>query len=163
MNGVSHLLATWVKFTLSRKHIYTSNRNTNGLLRKAVCEGLTFLKYAFVYLLNGYFRGTGPKCLKTMFLHLSVIAADAPWMLMKTNGVYTFKGEVREDQGLEPPSLEQHSSGLCYLKHGAGRAPAPQPPSPQHVEIHKLHPRPTKLASTLKPNLLVICKHHLGL
>lgn len=39
MNGVSNLLATWVRFTLSRKHIYTSNRNTNGLLGKAVGEG----------------------------------------------------------------------------------------------------------------------------
>lgn len=76
MNGVSNLLATWVKFTLSRKHIYTSNRNTNGLLRKAVGEGLTFLKYAFVYLLNGYFIVTGPKRLKSLFLHTSVTAAD---------------------------------------------------------------------------------------
>lgn len=68
MNGVSNLLATWVKFTLSRKHIYTSNRNTNDLLGKAVCEGLTFLKYAFVYLLNGHFIGNGPKRLKYMLL-----------------------------------------------------------------------------------------------
>lgn len=77
MNGVSNLLATWVTFTLSRKHIYTSNRNTNGLLRKAVGEGLTFLKYAFVYLLNGYFIGTGPKRLTSMFLHTSITAAHA--------------------------------------------------------------------------------------
>lgn len=49
MNSVSNLLATWVKFTLSRKHIYTSNGNRNGLLGKAVWEDLTFfLKYAFV-------------------------------------------------------------------------------------------------------------------
>lgn len=77
MNVVSNLLATWVKFTLSRKHIYTSNRNTNGLLRKAVCEGLTFLKYAFVYILNGYFIGTGPKRLKSMFLSTGLTAPDA--------------------------------------------------------------------------------------
>lgn len=64
MNGVSNLLAARVKFTLSRKHIYTSNGNTNGLLGKAVCEGLTFLKYALVYLLNGHFRDMGPKRLK---------------------------------------------------------------------------------------------------
>lgn len=42
MNGVSNLLATWVKFTLSRKHIYISHGNRNGLLGKAVCEDLTF-------------------------------------------------------------------------------------------------------------------------
>lgn len=69
MNGVSNLLATWVKFTLSRKHIYTSNRNTNDLLGKAVCEGLTFLKYAFVYLLNGHLIGIGPKRLKFTLLN----------------------------------------------------------------------------------------------
>lgn len=63
MNGVSNLLATWAKFTLSRKHIYTSNRNTNGLLGKAVCEGLTFLKYAFVYLSNKHSAGNGPSAL----------------------------------------------------------------------------------------------------
>lgn len=55
MNGISNLLAAWVGFTLSRKHIYISNRHTNGVLGKAVCEGLTFLKYAFVYLLNWAF------------------------------------------------------------------------------------------------------------
>lgn len=77
MNGVSNLLATWVKFTLSRKHIYTSNRNTNGLLRKAVGEVLTFLKYAFGSLLNGYFIATGPKRLKSMIRRTSVTAADA--------------------------------------------------------------------------------------
>lgn len=65
MNGVSNLLATWVKFTLSRKRIYTSDRNTNGLLGKAVGEGLTFLQYALVYLLNGHFIGNGPKHLRT--------------------------------------------------------------------------------------------------
>lgn len=72
MNGVSNLLATWVRLTLSRKHIYTSNRNTNGLLGKAVGEGLTFLKYAFVYLLNGHFIGSGPKRLKYMLLHTGI-------------------------------------------------------------------------------------------
>lgn len=77
MNGVSNLLATRVKFTLSRKRIYTSNRNTNGLLRQAVGERLTFLKYAFVYLLNGYFIGTGPKRLKSVFLNTVVAAAAA--------------------------------------------------------------------------------------
>ena len=65
MNGVSNLLATWVKFTLRRKRIYTSDPNTNGLLGKAVCEGLTFLKYAFVYLLNGHFIGNGPEHLSS--------------------------------------------------------------------------------------------------
>lgn len=69
MNGVSNLLATWVRFTLSRKHIYTSNGHTNGLLGKAVGAGLTFLKDAFVYLLNGHFIGNGPKRLKYLFLH----------------------------------------------------------------------------------------------
>jgi hypothetical protein len=44
MNGVSELLATWVKFILSRKPIYTSNGNRNGLLKKAVWEGLTFFE-----------------------------------------------------------------------------------------------------------------------
>lgn len=59
MNGVSNMLATWAKFTLSRKHIYTRKGNRNGLLGKAVCEGLTLFLYAFVYLLNGHFTGIG--------------------------------------------------------------------------------------------------------
>lgn len=78
MNGVSNLPATWVKFTLSRKHIYTSNRNTNGLLGEAVCEGLTFLKYVFVYLLNGHFIGNGPKRLESMLLNTGVTPPMLP-------------------------------------------------------------------------------------
>lgn len=89
INGVSNLLATWVKFTLSRKHIYTSNRNTNGLLGKAVCEGLMFLKYAFVYLLNGYFIGNGPKCLKSMLRNTGILR------VRREGGV-----------GAEPPSFD---------------------------------------------------------
>lgn len=77
MNGVSNLLATWVRFTLSRKHIYTSNCNTNGLLGKAVGEGLTFLKSAFVYLLNGHFIGSGPKRLTYLLLHHCAPCLDA--------------------------------------------------------------------------------------
>lgn len=76
MNGISNLLAAWVKFTLSRKRIYISNGHTNGVLGKAVCEGLTFLKYAFVYLLNRHFTGIGPKCLKPRLLN-SGVTADA--------------------------------------------------------------------------------------
>lgn len=43
-----------------------SHRNSNGLLGKAVCKGLTFSKDAFVYLLNGHCIGIGPKRLKAM-------------------------------------------------------------------------------------------------
>lgn len=89
INGVSNLLATWVKFMLSRKHIYTSNRNTNGLLGKAVCEGLMFLKYAFVYLLSGHFIGNGPKRLKSMLLNTGVLRVRR-------------EGRVR----VEPPSFD---------------------------------------------------------
>lgn len=43
--------------------------------KKAVGEGLTFLKYAFVYLLNGHFIGNGPKRLKYLLLNN---CADVP-------------------------------------------------------------------------------------
>lgn len=76
MNGVSNLLVAWVKFTLSRKHIYTSNRHTM-VSGKAVGEGLTFLEDAFVYLLNGHFIGIGPKCLKSTLLSIGTAAAKA--------------------------------------------------------------------------------------
>lgn len=88
MNGVSNLLATWVRFTLSRKRIYTSNGNTNGLLGKAVCKGLTFLKFAFLYLLSGHFIGIGPKRLQTMLLNTGVTVIDAAETLRLTGCVF---------------------------------------------------------------------------
>lgn len=95
MNGVSNLLATWVKFTLSRKRIYASNGNTNGLLGKAVCEGLTFLKHAFVCLLNGHFTGPGPEYLKTE-PSTSMSSVRASCLPRETRGVEgDFKGEER--------------------------------------------------------------------
>lgn len=101
MNGVSNLLATWVRFTLSRKHIYTSNRNTNGLLGKAVGEGLTFLKYTFVYLLNGHFIGNGPKRLKYMLLHTGI---TGPMCLHAT--VFLSMRRRGGGEKVEPPSFD---------------------------------------------------------
>lgn len=94
MNGVPNLLATWVRFTLSRKHIYTSNGHTNGLLGKAVGAGLTFLKDAFVYLLNGHFIGNGPKRLKYLLLHNCAMCLNAAVFLRMRRGGRVGKVEL---------------------------------------------------------------------
>lgn len=52
MNGVSNLLATWVKFSWSRKHIYNHTKRPGKSCFRVVGA---FLKYAFVYLLKWAF------------------------------------------------------------------------------------------------------------